>query len=394
MSTCPSICRTVLWALVIAALGIHSVAQSHETILHVFLANPAENPMTTFITDGMNNLYGTTFYDSIYGAGTVYELLPASGGGWTYKVLHVFTKGDGCYPEGKLVMDAHGSLYGTTFDGGAHACGTVYRLRRTADSRWLEENLHDFGGGDCFSTGGLAMDKQGNLYGALTMGGKYNSGVAFQLRRSSNGKWAYRRLHSFGPAEPYPATGLLFDRAGSLYGGDQTGIFSLERQRSGWTENIAHTFDKKTEGYNPSGDLLFDKQGNLYGTTSSGGEDHAGAAYVLSKDAQGKWKINVLHSFDADKGDGTAPLSGLALSPQGDLYGTTSTGGAYNKGTVYRLSRGPKGWRETILHSFSGGKDGNGPVAGIFVEPSGSLLGSTYYGGSKQLGVVFELSEK
>jgi uncharacterized repeat protein (TIGR03803 family) len=376
---------TILFVAVLMAGG-------REKVVHVFDAAPSENPMTMLIEDQQHNLYGTTFYDSNHGAGSVYELSPLSGGGWGYRVLHVFKEAEGCYPEGKLLMDDAGTLYGTTYDGGAHNCGTVYRLKRASDGSWADSTLHDFNHTDgCLSQGGLAMDKQGNLYGGTLKGGSHGSGVAYQLTQASNSQWRYHALHEFDESEAHPATGFIFDMDGNLYGGDRTGIFVLSQTNGVWAERTAYSFHKETDGYAPSGDLFFDKEGNLYGTNGQGGENNRGTVFELSPDSSGGWTGRVLHSF-SNGHDGRYPLGGVIVSPGGDVYGTTSMGGEHEAGTVFRLTSGANGWTETLLHSFAGGRDGRGPVAGVFLDHSGRLFGTTYSGGASNVGILFEIA--
>jgi uncharacterized repeat protein (TIGR03803 family) len=105
----------------------------------------------------------------------------------------------------------------------------------------------------------------------------------------------------------------------------------------------------------------------------------------------GKWKSTVLHSF-GESGDGREPLSGLTLTPTGSVLGTTSAGGAIDLGTVYELTPSSNGWKETILYEFAGGFDGEHPVGGLFLEPSGTIDGTTYYGGEGNNGIAFQLT--
>jgi uncharacterized repeat protein (TIGR03803 family) len=386
------LCRSAAVPAAVLLVAFTLMAGGREKILHVFDAAPAENPMTMLIEDQQHNLYGTTFYDSSYSAGSVYELSPGSGGEWEYRVLHVFKKAEGCYPDGKLLMDAAGTLYGTTYDGGAHNCGTVYRLKRASDGSWMENTLHDFNQRDgCLSQGGLAMDKQGNLYGGTLKGGSHQSGVAFKVAHTSNDQWRYHLLHEFDQSEANPDTGFIFDAAGNLYGGDQTGIFVLSQKNGRWAERTAYAFQKETDGYAPSGDLFFDSQGNLYGTNGLGGQDNRGTVFELSPDSRGGWTSTVLHSFSRGH-DGHYPLGGVIVGPDGDVYGTTSTGGQHGAGTVFRLAPGADGWTETLLHSFAGRRDGGGPMAGVLLGHSGKLYGTAYSGGAHGVGVVFELA--
>jgi len=385
-----SFCLLFALAALLSLFMSFALAADREKIVHVYGADGAENPTSTLISDSLGNLYGTTFYDNKNDAGTVFALLRQTSGGRKYKLLHRFRKFEGCYPEGTLVIDSDGILFGTTFDGAAHDCGSVYQIKQASSGKWAETTLHSFGGGDCYAIGGLAIDKQHNLYGTTASGGKDNLGVAFKMTRKANGHWSYTRLHNFNTNEPYPTTNLVIPASGNIYGGDQNGIFVLQFRNGKWSEHTAYTFRKKTDGFVPHGDLVFDPHGNLYGTTSVGGAFNFGAAYVLTN-VNGKWTSTVMHSFGEGQ-DGRGSLSGVTITPTGSVVGTTTAGGAYNRGIIYELTPNNTGWRETILHSFAGGTDGNRPVGGLFVESSGTIDGTTYDGGARHQGIAFQLT--
>jgi uncharacterized repeat protein (TIGR03803 family) len=151
------------------------------------------------------------------------------------------------------------------------------------------------------------------------------------------------------------------------------------------TEKVLYSFMNDTASRKtpvaPLAGVIFDASGHLYGTTLAGGAYFGGTVFELTKMC-GSWTEKTLYSFGGDK-DGSFPHAGLILDAAGNLYGTTTKGGAYGGGTVYELS--PKdsgGWREKILHSFGGGEDGLDPQAGLIFDASGSLYGTTYGGGS------------
>jgi uncharacterized repeat protein (TIGR03803 family) len=198
-----------------------------------------------------------------------------------------------------------------------------------------------------------------------------------------------------------PDAGLIFDGSGNLYGttfyGGPTGggtVFELTpKAGGGWTEKILHSFGGKGDGSEPRAGLIFDGSGNLYGTTSSGGSDGYGAVFELTPKAGGGWTEKLLHSFIVNgKNDGNSPVSGLVLDSSGNLYGTTQYGGTYYVGTVFELT--PKaggGWTEKIVHNFDSNnhKDGYSPVAGLIIDATGNLFGTTYSGGTYGYGTVF-----
>ncbi len=152
-----------------------------------------------------------------------------------------------------------------------------------------------------------------------------------------------------------------------------------------------YTFTGGNDGRYSEGSLTFDQSGNLYGTTFSGGAYNLGAVFKLTPSPKGGWTEIVLHSF-AGGGDGAGPDAGVIFDVAGSLYGTTSSGGASNAGTVFKLSQSDGSWTESVLYSFVGGKDGSLPRASVILAPAGNLYGTTYYGGRFGYGVVFQLT--
>lgn len=172
-------------------------------------------------------------------------------------------------------------------------------------------------------------------------------------------------LHSFqGKGGSFPSAGLILDRAGNLYGTTFLGgtygngaVFKLSLEADGrWSETVLHSF-QSADGTNPGGGLIFDRAGNLYGTTPVGGVYGSGVVFKLAPDADadGAWTETVLHSFQG--GDGANPVAALIFDRAGDLYGTTGTLvvglNFVNLGTVFKLTPHADGtWSETVLHSL------------------------------------------
>jgi uncharacterized repeat protein (TIGR03803 family) len=196
-----------------------------ETLLHNFNNNGRDgvNPQAGLIIDDAGNLYGTTYRGGIYNSGTAFELSPQQGGGWTEKVLHSFGHGsDGITPDANLTIDAAGNLYGTTYNGGIHGRGTVFELTPREGGGWTETVLHSFGNGSDGANpyAGLIIDANGNLYGTTLAGGIHTAGTAFELSPRQGGGWTETILHSFGNGTDgnSPYAGLIFDASGNLYG--------------------------------------------------------------------------------------------------------------------------------------------------------------------------------
>ena len=391
-----------------------------ETILHSF-GNGTDgiSPNASLIFDSNGNLYGTTYFGGIHGQGTVFELSPSQGGGWTETVLHSFGSGtDGAQPYAALILDMAGNLYSTTYKGGVHGEGTVFELSPRLGGGWTETVLHSFGnpatqdGADPF--GDLVADATGNLYGMTQGGGIRGKGTVFELSLGQGGGWTETVLHSFGnPATQdgaNPFAGLIFDQDGNLYGTTYLGgihslgtAFELSPSGGGgWTETVLHSFGVpgSQDGSDPEGGLIFDRSGNLYGTTMAGGIHvdgvcspvGCGTVFELSPREGGGWTETVLHSF-GNGTDGIFPQAGLVSDAVGNLYGTTESGGIHSMGTTFTLTpREGGGWTETVLHSFGNGTDGAFPVSGLTFDSLGNLYSTTLAGGIHGLGTAFQLT--
>jgi len=247
-----------------------------------------------------------------------------------------------------LILDAKGNLYGTTRSGGARVYGTVFELTPQSNGAWGETVLYNFPlpGGGCCPYGGVAMDKLGNLYGAT-----YS---AFELASGSNG-WRATILHNF--------TGQHGDGGGPYAG------------------------------------VIVDAIGNLYGTTEMGGSSRCGGGcgtvYQLTPTSGGKWKEHILHRFQA-RWDGSSPGVGtLVLDGSGNLYGTAAGGGRTGNGVVFKLTPGPDGrWSEAVLYNIPGGANGQEPSAGVVMDGSGNLYGTTIGGAIQTAAVAWSTSRR
>src|SRR5581483_587972 len=226
--------------------------------------------------------------------------------------------------------------------------------------------------------GGMVRDGAGNLYGVAPAGGAYGNGAVFELQPNSRGGWSKKIIYNFTATDGLVPNPVILDRAGNLYGATYEGasgvrganVFKLTpNARAEWTETIIYTF---SFDHNPIGSLVFDSAGNLYGVTLTGGSYGWGTAFELTPSTSGMWIHTVLHDFDAFPGDGVEPQNGLTVDSAGNLYGTTAYGGngcSGGCGTAFELSRGPGGkWTETILHEFTGGSDGWGPSSGLISD--------------------------
>lgn len=258
-----------------------------EMVLHDFSPNDSaqgEFPVSSLVIGTDGNIYGTTELggrpcaDSLYGCGTVFQITPSG----DESVLYTFTGGkDGASPKAGLLLDTKGDLYGTTALGGTFGLGTVFELTPSGNG-WSKTIIQNFGGVlGSGPQGNLVFDPNGNIYGTTVYGGTYTWGCVFMLQSSPNG-WKEKVIYSFtgGADGKYPYAGLVFDNKGHLYSTTQAGgtygegtVFELIRTSSGWSETVLHSFNgnSQPEGAEPYSGVVFDSQGNLYGTTSAGG---------------------------------------------------------------------------------------------------------------------------
>jgi uncharacterized repeat protein (TIGR03803 family) len=335
--------------------------------------------------------------------GTVFKLAPNSNGGWTESVLYRFKGGrDGMQPYGSLIFDQAGNLYGTTALGGNascyHGCGTVFKLAPNSNGSWTESVLHSFCSFAKCADGavpysGLIVDSSGNLYGTTFGGGAHDVGVVFKLKANSNGSWAESVLYNFGSVgggEPF--AGLTFDAGGNLYGTTQGGyglVFKLTPNSNGtWTEHVIHTFTGGKDGAVPWAGLSFDGAANIYGTTSQGGAGNGGTVFKLTRNSKGKWTESVLYQFGA----GALPYAGVTLDASGNLYGATYRGGSAKEGAIFELTP-QKGasWGYTALYTFTGDPVRR-PFGGVTFDKAGNLYGTASDCNKVCRGVVFEIT--
>lgn len=402
--------------------GARVWAGSTEQTLHAFNYIDGAQPFAGLVFDSSGNLYGTTAFghnpSCSGGCGTVFELMPGPKGEWAYTVLHGFKGGsDGFEPNGTLILDAAGNLYGVTSHGGNESCstgcGTVYKLAPGVGGKWTKTVLYSFSGQDGASPlGGLTLDSAGNLYGTTWQGGNSQScpqngcGVVFKLTRRGRGQWTETVLHAFSGSDGSQPNGTLsFDASGNLYGVTSQGgnykacsnigcgvVFKLAPGAKGqWTETLLHAFNGH-DGVSPIGTLVFDVAGNLYGATSYFGRSY-GMVFKLSPGAEGKWTLTMLYVLS---GKTAEYPTGVTLDAAGNLYGTTAESNI-GAGVVYELtaiSGGQSNFK--ILHLFNS-NDGNSPQAAPILDAAGNLYGTTFWGGNLNdcangCGVVFKIT--
>jgi uncharacterized repeat protein (TIGR03803 family) len=344
--------------------------------LATFNSTNGTAPEGGLIMDSSGNLYGVTRAAGTNGDGTLFEIAQGSN---TITTLASFNGSNGRYPSAGLFMDSIGNLYGTTSSGGASGYGTVFELARGSNTITALTSFNGTG-----TSAGVILDPSGNLYGTTADGGVYNDGTIFELAKGSS---TITTLASFdGSNGADPETGLVMDPSGNLYGTTVDGgvfnsndgtIFELAKGSS--TITTLASFNG-SNGANPNTVLVMDQSGNLYGVTNAGGAHGDGSVFELAK---GSRSIMVLASFNGLVGS----LSGLILDSSGNLYGTTYYGGSAGLGTVFEVGAG--NGAITTLASFVGanGEYANG---GLTLDKRGNLYGTTSSSSSGD-GTIFEL---
>ena len=255
--------RLTAFLAIIAATTLISAtpAVTQSGVLHNFgQGTDGLSPLASLTVDPSGNLYGTTNSGGAYKAGIVFKLTPGAAGTWDETVIHEFGSGiDGRNPQASLIFDAAGNLYGTTNAGGPLHYGTVFQLTPVAGGGWSETVIHNFNSPDGqASQSGLIMDLAGNLYGTTFVGGAYGLGVAFELMPRGGVVWTEKVLHNFGHGQDgaYCQAGLIFDQAGNLYGTTVNGgtynqgtVFELTSTGGIWSEKVLHNFSpNSTDG--------------------------------------------------------------------------------------------------------------------------------------------------
>jgi uncharacterized repeat protein (TIGR03803 family) len=327
--------------------------------LYQFNSSSVSIPQSRVIFGPDGTLYGIA-------GGSIYNLRPppnicaSVSCPWSLTVLFTqsFDMGSGLL--GDLAFDAAGNIYGTAEEGPGtgcqgFGCGTVYQLVPSAGG-WTQNLLYQFGEHDgrdgFYPTSGVILDPSGNLYGVTSQGGD---------------------------------------------GGGSGTVFQMTNSGSGWTFNLLYQFENGSDGGAPYGGLIIDGAGNLYGTTAAGGPGNGGAVFELSP-GNGDWNLTVLSDLTSLGASFPGPMGKLVMDSAGNLYGTTVKDGAYGYGNVFKLTPSANGWIYTSLHDFAGVSDGLYPYDGLAIGADGNLYGTTYSGGFGNdcpiggCGLVFEIT--
>ncbi|HEX4079514.1 MAG TPA: choice-of-anchor tandem repeat GloVer-containing protein [Rhizomicrobium sp.] len=363
-----------------AASGFRAMHQPGTyTVMHDFAGGSGDGSDSTAepTLDSAGNMYGVTDGSGANASGTLFEI--TSGG--TESLLHSFgASGDGTAPDGAVIFDAGGNMYGTTEYGGSASDGTVWELAANG----TYSVLHNFDGTDGeFIRGRLIQDKKGNFYGTALFGGASGDGLVFEY----SAKGVLTVLHSFdGSDGEFPEHGVVMDKSGNLYGvtafGGTTGDGTVYEISKKGAFTSLYSFTGGADGDFLYGGLAIDKKGNLYGSTDAGGANGAGTVFTFAP----KGTLTTLYSF-AGGTDVGSPEGDMLLVGK-DLYSAATSGGTGGEGGVYEVTL--KG-KERVLEDFTE-SGGDGYSAGVTASGK-TLYGTTADGGTDGYGVVFSMKK-
>ena len=371
-------------------------------------------PYAGLIADDGGDLFGTTHSGGTSTTGTVFEIVNTSTGyATTPTILLNFNGTNGQYPVAGLIADAAGDLVGTAQTGGAYGYGTVFEIANTgtgyATTPAILLSFNGANGAD--PAAGLIADPAGDLFGTTYYGGESGAGVVFEIANTGTGYASTpTTLVSFNFTNGnYPSAGLIADAAGdlfgttylggasyvagrSIYGSDGT-VFEIANTSTGYasTPTTLVSFND-TNGANPDAGLIADAAGDLFGTTYAGGANSDGTVFEIANTGSGYASTpTILLNFNGT--NGAIPDAGLIADAAGNLFGTTSAGGASSDGTVFEIANTGTGYAgtPTILLSFNG-TNGANPQAGLTADAAGDLFGTTS-GGASGGGTAFELTD-
>ena len=389
--------------LTLALSAIQPAQAQTFTVLHTFTGVDGANPVGGLLLDAAGNLYGTTYFGGTFTNGVAFKIDTSL----NETVLFNFNGGsNGCCLDSALILDNKGNLYGPAQEG-TNGGGVLFRL----NPKDQEKILFNFGGcADCtrpgVPEGPLLMDTDGNLYGTTLEGGKGSRcaesgcGTIFRLDPSGKLHVLYEFTGGKDGASPF---GLMQDAPGNfygtaLYGGDLScpqkpnlGCGTVFKLAKDGKFTVLYTFTGESDGAGPQPGLVRDKAGNFYGAAEIGGNSNCdlgcGTLFKLAKNG----KFTVLYSFTGAV-DGNYPNGGLVRDSKGNLFGTTGIGTTNSfYGTVYELNNAGV---MKVLHQLNGFSDGATPTNGLIADSAGNLYGVAFNGFNHkdQFGTVFKVT--
>jgi uncharacterized repeat protein (TIGR03803 family) len=363
-------------------IGLSPTASAQTySVLHAFENNPT-HPHSGLIKGADGALYGTTGEGGASNAGTVFKI---NEDGTGFVRLHDFDTANGGYPQGELLKGADGALYGTTFNGGTSGHGTVFKINEDGTGFG---KLHDFDNTHgAYPYAAFVKGTDGSLYSTTYQGGASNYGTVFKINEDGTG---FATVHEFDHTEGgYPHAPLVKGPDDEFYGTTVIGgasdlgtVFRISEDGTDFAD--IHDFDD-ANGRFPEAALFWGSDGALYGTAGNGGPADLGIVFKVNGD--GSDFVN-LHEFDATAG--AHPYSALVAGSDGMLYGTTFQGGASGYGNVFRIAEDGSGFEG--IHDFDSTHGGR-PFAALLKGADGAFYSTTAEGGTLNVGTVFKIDE-
>lgn len=306
----------------------------------------------------------------------------------TYTVLHRFTGPDGSELRAHLIQATDGNFYGTTETGGTFDQGTVFRMTPAG----VVTTLHTFGGGSdgTHPRAALYQTKDGLLYGTTSTGGAANLGTVFRLSTAGNAAYVmmhYFSGHTIGDGD-MPLSTLMQASDGNLYGMTEYGgaydrgsVYKLNTTTGAYS--VLHSFGAGSDGYMPLfASFIQLPDGQLYSTTSSGGAYGQGMVFKMSTTGT----VSVVHAFTSRAGEGGSADSGVVLGNDGFLYGVTEGGGTTDGGVAFKVNPSGTGFQK--IHDFAT----MAQPMGLVQASNGLFYISTYGGGSASGGQALRMT--
>ncbi len=381
-----------------AATAISLPAQTLTTLHSFQRTTDGSDPSAGLVQATDGNFYGTTRSGGAYNQGTVFKMTP----GGTVTTLYSFCAQsscpDGSASNGAaLVQGTDGNFYGTTSGNGFNSRGTVFKITPSGTLT----TLHSFQGSpnDGDTPAGLVQATDGNFYGTTSHGGTDGYGTIFKITPAGTLTTLYSFLCFPCTDGDQPDSALVQGTDGNFYGtttdGGASGIYgTVFKITPSGTLTTLYSFNY-TDGYKPfQAPLVQGTDGNFYGTTEGGGTQGLGTVFKITPSGT----LTTLFSFGSQRGcaDGVNPYAGLVQATDGNFYGTTRYGGrgscTDDLGTVFKIT---SSGAYTVLHSFcsqTNCADGYSPDAGLVQATDGNFYGTTQSGGAYDDGTVFSLS--
>jgi uncharacterized repeat protein (TIGR03803 family) len=381
-----------LFSILLLSLVTVSFASAQNfTNLLSFQGINGANPYSAMVQGYDGNFYGTTLKGGTFDSGTVFRVTPQGALTTLYSFCTNPSCFDGAYPFASLFQASDGNLYGTTQEGGFQNAGTIFRIAENGKPASVYSFCAQANCNDGISPSGVVEGTDGNFYGTTSLGGTTDMGTVFRITPSGKLTTIYTFCSQGGacPDGSSPGGGLVQASDGNFYGiteqGGANAVGTIFRMTPEGAITTLHSFDL-TDGSSGIASLIQAADGNFYGTSEVGGPHAGGTVYKMTPSGA----YSVIYYFCSQGSpctDGASPLGGVTQGSDGNFYGTTVSGGAFNFGTAFKLT--PAG--ELSIYSFTT-FGGNYPYAGLLLATNGILYGTTYAGGANLDGTLFSIA--